>query len=121
MFDKHADLPGHAAAVSAEVLVQALGLAQDGAGMLQQCAAGLRRRHALATARQERHAEYGLHIADAGRRRGEREMRTLGAVRDAAGFNHMAKQAEVDQVKAHRKNPAFVNCEVRLNILLIVS
>ncbi len=45
--------------------MQALGLAQDGAGMLQQRAAGLRRRHALAAAGQQRHAEHVLHGADA--------------------------------------------------------
>jgi hypothetical protein len=48
-------------------------------------------------------------------------MRTLGAVRDAAGFNHVAKQAEIDEVKTHWENLAFVFYEVRLNILPIVS
>ena len=51
---QHPDLPGEAAAIGAEIFMQSLGLAQDGAGVLQQGAAGLRRRHALAAARQQR-------------------------------------------------------------------
>ena len=45
---QHPDLAGEPAAIGAEVFVQALGLAQDGARMLQQRAAGLGRRDALA-------------------------------------------------------------------------
>jgi hypothetical protein len=35
-------------------------------------------------------------------------MRPLGAVRNATGFYNMAKQAEVGQVKSHRKVVSFV-------------
>ena len=112
---QHPDLAGQPAAIGAEVLVQSLGLAQDGARMLQQRAAGLRRRHALAAARQQRHAEHVLHVADAGRGCGERKMRALGAVRDAAGLDDVAKQAEIGEIEAHGKNAAFAFCEVRLN------
>ena len=46
--------------------MQTFGLAQDGARMLQQRAAGLGWRHALPSARQQRNAERLLHIPDAG-------------------------------------------------------
>ena len=95
--------------------MQTFGLAQDGACMLQQRAAGLRRRHALAAAREQRDAEHVLHIADAGRGCGEREMRALGAMGNAAGFDDMAKQAEIGEIEAHGKNAAFGLHEVRLN------
>ena len=98
---QHADLPGKAAAIGAEILVQPLGLAQDGARMLQQRAAGLRRRHALAAAHEKRDAERVLHVADAGRGGRQRKMRALGAVRDAASFDDMAKQAEIGEVETH--------------------
>ena len=45
---QHPDLAGEAAAIGAEILVQALGLPQDCARMLQQRAAGLRRASRLA-------------------------------------------------------------------------
>src|SRR6202034_2786045 len=71
--------------------------------MLQQRTAGLGQRHALTAARQKRYAEDSLHVADAGRRRGKRQMCAFGTVGNAAGFNHMAKQAEINEVKAHRR------------------
>src|ERR1700733_6170320 len=71
--------------------------------MLQERAAGLGQRHALTAARQKRYAEDSLHVADAGRRRSKRQMRAFGTVRNAAGFNHMAKQAEINEVKAHKR------------------
>ena len=51
------DLAGEAAAIGAEIFVQALGLTQNGARMLQQGAAGLGRGDALAAAREQRDAE----------------------------------------------------------------
>ena len=81
--------------------MQALGLAQDRARMRQQRAAGLRRGDALASARQQRRAEHVFHIADAGRGGGQRQMGAVGAMGDAAGFNHMAKQAEIGEIETH--------------------
>ena len=69
--------------------------------MLQQRAAGLGRGHALTSAHQQRRAERLLHVADARGGGGQREMRAFGAVRDAAGFDHVAKQAEIGEVEAH--------------------
>src|SRR5882672_919839 len=69
--------------------------------MLQQCAAGLRRRHALAAARQQRGSERLFHVADSRARCGERQMRALRAMRDAARLDHVAEQAQVGKVKPH--------------------
>jgi hypothetical protein len=80
--------------------VQTLGLPQDRPRMLQQAAAG--RRDARPSAREQRDAERNLHVADAGRGGGEGKVRALGAVGDAAGLDHVAKQAEIGQVEAHR-------------------
>ena len=41
-------------------------------------------------------------------------MRTLSAVRDAAGLHHMAKQAEIGQVEAHRSAP-YPSCFAKLD------
>ena len=71
VFDRIRIWPDEAAGIGAEILPQPFGLAQDGAGMLQQRAAGLGRRHALAAADQQRGAERLLHVADA--RRGGRQ------------------------------------------------
>ena len=49
---QHPHLAGQPARVGAEVLLQPFGLRQDGARVLQQRAAGLGRRHALAAAHQ---------------------------------------------------------------------
>ena len=116
---QHPDLAGEAAAIGAEVFVQALGLAQDGARVLQQRAAGLRRRDALASAREQRHAEHVLHVADARRSCGQREMRALGAVGDAARLDDMAEQAEIGEIESHGNDPAFGFDEVRLYIMPI--
>ena len=89
---QHPDLAGQAVGIDAEVLAQAFGLRQDRAGVLQQGAAGLRRAHALAAARQQRGAERLLHLADAGRGRAQRQMRPLGAMGDAARFDDMPEQ-----------------------------
>ena len=64
--------------------MQAFGLAEDGARVLEQRAPGLGRRYALASAGQEFDAERVLHAADAGRSGGEREVGALGATGDAA-------------------------------------
>ena len=98
--------PARPPRIGAEVLVQPLGLPQDGARVLQQRAAGLGRRHALPAARQQRDAERLLHVADAGRGGGERKVGALGAVRDAAGLDHVAKQAEIGQIEAHGMLPS---------------
>ena len=63
-----ADLADKPAGIGAEILAQPLGLREDGAGMLQQRAAGLGRRHALPAADQQRRADRLLHVADAGAR-----------------------------------------------------
>ncbi len=98
---QHPDLAGEPARIGAEVLAQALGLPQDGARMLQQRAAGLGRRDALAAAHQQRGAERLLHVADAGRGGGQRQMRALGAMRDAARLDDMAEQAEIGEIEVH--------------------
>jgi hypothetical protein len=105
---EHANLPGESAGIGAEILAQPLGLAQDGARVLQQRAAGLRRRHALPPAHQQRGAERLLHVADARGGCGEREMRALGAARDAAGLDHVPEQAEIGQIEAHGSRTAFL-------------
>ena len=86
-----ADLTGKPAAIGAEILMQSLGLTQDRARMLQQGPSGWRRGDALPSAREQRHAQRLFHIADAGRCRGQRKVRAHGAVRDAAGLDHVAK------------------------------
>jgi hypothetical protein len=89
---QHPYLAGEPAAVSAEVFVQALGLVEYAARMLQQRAAGLRRHHALASARQQLNAESIFHAPDAGRGGGEREMRAFGAAGDAAGIGDVTEK-----------------------------
>ena len=98
---QHPHLAGEPAGIGAEVLAQPFGLLQHGAGVLQQRAAGLGRRDALTGPHQQRRAERLLHVADAGRGRGQRQMGALGAVGDAAGLHHVAKQAEIGEVEAH--------------------
>ena len=98
---QHPDLAGEPAGIGAEVLAQPLGLLQHGAGVLQQRPAGLGRGDAMARPDQQRRAERLLHVADAGRGGGQRQMGALGAVGDAAGLHHMAKQAEIGEVEAH--------------------
>ena len=89
-------------------LAQPLRLLQHRARVLEQRAAGLRRRYALASAHQQRRAQRALHVADARGRRGERKMRALCAVRDAARFHDMTEQAEIGEVETHEK--AFARC-----------
>ena len=109
---QHPDLPGKAAAVRTKVLVQALGLAQDGARVLQQRSAGLRRRDTLAAARDQGDAERILHVADARRSRGKAQMGALGAMGNAAGLDDVTKQAEIGKIEPHNEPPSFVFDEV---------
>ena len=83
--------------------------------MLQQRAAGLGRGHALPPAHQQRGAERLLHVADARRGCGEREMRALGAAGDAAGLHHVAEQAEIGQIETHGW-PSYFTKEATQNI-----
>ena len=105
------DLAGEPARIGAEILPQALGLGQQGAGMLEQGAAGRGRRHALAVAQEEGRTERLLHVADAGARGGERQMGPLGAVGDAAGLDHMAEEAQVGQIELHRLPSSFAKVD----------
>jgi hypothetical protein len=69
--------------------------------MVQQCAAGLGRGDAMARPDQQRRAQGLLHVADAGRGGGQRQMGALGAVGDGARLNHVAKQAQIGEVETH--------------------
>ena len=98
---QHPDLAGEPAGIGAEVLAQPFGLLQHGAGVLQQGPAGLGRGDAVPGADQQRRAQRLLHVADAGRGGGQRQMGPLGAVGDGARLHHVAKQAEIGEVEAH--------------------
>jgi hypothetical protein len=52
-----------------------------------------------------------FHVADARRGGGERKVRALGAVRNAARLGHMAKQTEIGEVESQA--PAFAFDEIR--------
>ena len=67
------------AGIGAEILPQAVSLAQHGAGMGEQRTSGGGRRDALPAAREQRRAERLFHFADAGRRCAERKICALGA------------------------------------------
>jgi hypothetical protein len=108
---ENSHLPGRAARIGAEVLAQARRLRQHGAGVLQQGAAGGRRRHALAAAHQERRSERLLHVADARRGGRERKVRPVGAVRDGACLDDVAEEAEIDEIEVHAAFRAFVGRE----------
>ena len=69
--------------------------------MLQQRAAGLGWRDALAAAHQQRGAQRLLHVADAGLGRSQCQVGALGAMRDASRLDHMAKQTEIGEIEAH--------------------
>ncbi len=71
--------------------------------MLGQGAAGLGRLHPEPLAVQERNAEVGLHVADAGAGGGDRQMQPLGAMGDAAGLDDIYKQPQVDEIEAHAR------------------
>ena len=108
---QHPHLAGEPARIGRQVFVEALGLRQDRARVLQQRAPGLRRRDALPSAHQQFGAEAELHLADAGRRRGQRQVRARGAMGDAARFHDVAEKIEVGQIKAHGVCPSFLFCE----------
>ena len=72
--------------------------------MLQQRAAGLRRRHALTAAQQQRGAQRLFHVADTRGGRREREVGAPGAMGDAARLDHVAEQAEVGKVEAQQRS-----------------
>ena len=102
---EHPDLAGEPAGIGPEVLAQPLGLAQHRARVLEQRAAGLRRRHAMAPSHEQCRPQRLLHVANARGGCGQSEMRPLGAAGDAAGFDGVAKQAEIGQVETHGLNP----------------
>ena len=98
---QHPDLAGAPARIGGELVAQPLDLGQDRARVLEKRAAGRGRRHALAAAGQERRAEQLLHVPDAGRGGGEREMRPLGAAGDRARLDDLAEEAEIGEVEVH--------------------
>ena len=114
---QHPHLAGEPARIGAEVLAQPLGLPENRARMLEQRAAGLRRRDPAAAAHQQRRAERLLHVADAGAGGGERQMRAFRAMRDAPRLDHMAEQTEIGEVETHAD---FVIREGCLWIIVIV-
>src|SRR5580700_2663437 len=81
--------------------MQPLGLAQNGACVLEEGAASLGGSHALPAPCQQSDTERIFHVADAGRGGGKRKMRAFGAVGDAARLDDMAKQAEIGEIKSH--------------------
>src|SRR6516162_8794018 len=91
--------------------------------MLQQRTARLGRGDAGPPAREQRHAQRILHVADAGRSSGERKVRARGAVGDAPGLGHVPKQAEIGEIEAHENGVpsrlaklAFRKCQLRRTI-----
>ena len=97
--------------------MQTLGLPQNGAGVLQQGPAGLGRRHPSPAAGQERDSKSLLHVPDPRGGGGQRKIRALGTMRNAAGFNDVPKQTEVCQIESH--DAAFAKDEARLTIMAI--
>ena len=98
---QHPDLAGAPARIGGELVAQPLDLGQDRAGVLEKRASGRGRRHALAAAGQERRSERLLHVPDAGRGGGEREMRPLGAAGDRARLDDLAEETEIGEVEVH--------------------
>src|ERR1700720_3286652 len=70
---------------------------------MNESAARRRGLHALAPAVQQGSAERRLHVADARARRGDRQMHVLGAMRNAARFNHIEKQPQITENEMHRR------------------
>ena len=70
----------------------------------------------------ERGAERLLHVADARRGRGQRQMGAFRAVGDAAGIHHVAEQAEIGQIETHdgaaRDEASFFAKEAYAKILI---
>jgi hypothetical protein len=102
---------------SPEILAQSFCLLQDEPRVLQEGAAGLRGRHTLAAANEQRRAERLLHVADSGRGGGKREMGTVGPAGDASRFHYMAEQPQIAQVEAHGLLSLFAK-EYYANFLL---
>jgi hypothetical protein len=75
--------------------------------VLQQRPAGLGRRHALPVADEKRRPDRILHIADAGRGCGQREIGPGRALGDAAGLDHMPEQAQIRYVESQRSFPGI--------------
>jgi len=97
--------------------VQPLGLPQDGAGVLQQSPARLRRRYSSPAAGQERDPKRLLHVPDPRGGGRQRKIRALRTMRNAAGFNHVPKQTEVSYIESH--DATFAKYETRLIIMAI--
>src|SRR5437868_9734469 len=89
--------------------------------MVQQGVPSLRGLNPLALAMQQRRAEGRFHVADARARRGDSQMHTLGAMRDAARLDHMEKQPEIGQIESHGPSGTFEFREVRLRFIPIAS
>src|SRR3984893_4595961 len=70
---------------------------------MNESAARRRGLHALALAVQQGSAERRLHIADSRARRGDRQMHVLGAMRNAARFDHIEKQPQITEIETHRR------------------
>ena len=75
--------------------------------MLQQRSARLGRRDAGPSAHQQGSAEGLLHLADAGRGRGESQIRALRTMGDAARLDDVAEQIEVREIEAHGQLPSY--------------
>jgi hypothetical protein len=67
----------------------------------------------MPAAHQQRRTERVLHVADARAGGGKRKIGAFGAMRDAAGFDNVAKQAQIGEVEGH--GSAFVHDEGRLH------
>src|SRR5262249_29533608 len=87
------------------VRARAGGLPQPRAGVLDQRAAGLRRRDTLARAHQQGGAERLLQVTNAGRGGAQRDMRAFGAVGDAARLDHVPEQVKIDEIEMHGNLP----------------
>ena len=89
-----------------------------------QCSACGRRLHAVPLPLQEGGSKGFFHIADSGAGGGQCQMRTFGAGRDAAGFDDMEKQSQVDQIESHGESvegPHFAIGEGKLREKPVVS
>jgi hypothetical protein len=98
---QNANLAREPARIATQVLAQALGLGQHGAGVLEQGAPGRGRHHALPIAQQERSAKGFFHIADSGAGCRQRQMGPLRPVGDAPCLDHMAEKTQVRQIELH--------------------
>ena len=88
--------------------------------MVEQALAGGGKLDAAAAAVEQRDAERFLHAPDPGARRGQRQIRAIGAARDAAAVRDRNEEIQVDQVEAHGSARAFATAEGCLRNLHIV-